>query len=30
VVNNNDTPEEIIRITEEISADLKKEYCKKD
>ncbi|SMC41316.1 uridine kinase family protein [Pedobacter africanus] len=30
VINNNDTPEEIIRITEEISADLKKEYCKKD
>ncbi|MNY22159.1 Uridine kinase [compost metagenome] len=30
VVNNNDTPDDIIRITEEISADLKKEYCKKD
>lgn len=28
VVNNNDTPDEIIKITEEISTMLKKEYCK--
>ena len=28
VINNNDTPDDIIRITEEISTRLKKEYCK--
>lgn len=27
VINNNDTPDDIIRITEEISTRLKKEYC---
>ncbi len=30
VLNNLDTPDHIIRITQEISADLKKQYCKKD
>lgn len=29
VINNNDTPDDIIRITEEISVDLKEKYCKK-
>ena len=28
VVNNNDTPDDIIRITEEISDELKTKYCK--
>ncbi len=28
VVNNNDTPDDIIKITEEISVVLRKEYCK--
>jgi uridine kinase len=28
VINNLDTPEDIIRITEEISADLRPRYCK--
>lgn len=27
VVNNNDTPDDIIKITEEISVDLKDKYC---
>nr|WP_121271652.1 P-loop NTPase fold protein [Pedobacter schmidteae] len=28
VINNNDTPDDIIRITEEISEDLKQKYCR--
>jgi uridine kinase len=28
IVNNNDTPDDIIRITEEISLELKEKYCK--
>ena len=28
VVNNNDIPDDIIKITEEISVDLKEKYCK--
>ncbi len=28
VINNNDTPEDIIRITEDISVDLKEKYCR--
>lgn len=28
VVNNNDTPDDIIKITEEISEDLKEKYCR--
>jgi len=28
IVNNHDTPDDIIKITEEISADLKVKYCK--
>ncbi|WEK17979.1 MAG: uridine kinase [Candidatus Pedobacter colombiensis] len=28
VINNNDTPDDIIKITEEISVDLKEKYCR--
>lgn len=28
VINNNDTPDDIIRITEEISLELKEKYCR--
>lgn len=28
VINNNDTPDDIIKITEEISEDLKEKYCR--
>lgn len=28
VVNNNNTPDDIVKITEEISVDLKEKYCK--
>jgi len=28
IVNNNDTPDDIIRITEEISLELKEKYCR--
>lgn len=28
VINNNDTPEDIIKITQEISVDLKEKYCR--
>ncbi len=28
IINNNDTPDDIIRITEEISLELKEKYCK--
>jgi uridine kinase len=29
IVNNNDTPDDIIRITEEISLELKEKFCRK-
>ncbi|WP_316815209.1 uridine kinase [Pedobacter nyackensis] len=28
VINNNDTPDDIIKVTEEISEDLKEKYCR--
>jgi uridine kinase len=28
IINNNDTPDDIIRITEEISLELKEKFCR--